>query len=245
MPGSTTIRVPHTAMVLAAGLGKRMRPITDRLPKPLVRIGGATLLDHALDRLAAIGVEHAVVNIHYLGEQIVAALAARKAPRITISDETGQLLETGGGVKKALPLIGADPFFVFNSDSHWIEHGEPALAAMTRAWAPERMDVLLLLADMATCLGMEGRGDFHGDAAGRLTRRTGDETAAFAYAGVAIWKPELFADTPEGAWSLNLLFDRAASRGRLFGHCLDGIWLHIGTPAALAEAEAAIAASVG
>ncbi len=245
MLGSTSFRVPHSAMVLAAGLGKRMRPITDHMPKPLVRIGGATLLDHALDRLAANGVVHAVVNIHYLGEQIVAALASRKVPRITISDETEQLLETGGGVKKALPLIGTDPFFVFNSDSYWIDRGAPALAAMTRAWAPERMDVLLLLAEMATCLGMEGRGDFHMDGAGRLTRRTGDEKAAFAYAGVAIWKPELFADTPEGPWSLNLLFDRAAARNRLFGHRLDGIWLHIGTPAALEEAKAAIAALAG
>jgi MurNAc alpha-1-phosphate uridylyltransferase len=230
-------------MVLAAGLGKRMRPITDTLPKPLVSVGGRRLIDYALDRLAEAGVDHAVVNVHYLADQIEAAVAARQAPRVTISDEREVLLETGGGVKRALGLLGTEPFFVFNSDSCWIERGSPNLPAMVRAWDADRMDVLLLVAPMATSIGMEGRGDFHLDAAGHLRRRAEGEVAALAYAGVAIWKPEMFADTPDGAWSLNLLFDRAAASGRLHGHVLDGTWLHIGTPQALADAEAAMAAA--
>jgi MurNAc alpha-1-phosphate uridylyltransferase len=239
----TSGSAPRNAMVLAAGLGKRMRPITDTLPKPLVSVGGRRLIDYALDRLAEAGVEHAVVNVHYLADQIEAAVARRARPRITVSDERGLLLETGGGVKRALGLLGSAPFFVFNSDSCWIEGSQPNLPAMAAAWDPARMDVLLLVAPMATSIGMEGRGDFHMASDGRLRRRAEDETAAYAYAGVAIWKQEMFADTPEGAWSLNLLFDRASARGRLLGHVLDGTWLHIGTPQALADAEAAMAAS--
>ncbi|WP_370954867.1 nucleotidyltransferase family protein [Bosea sp. RCC_152_1] len=230
------------AMVLAAGLGQRMRPITDTLPKPLVRIGGRAMLDHMLDRLADAGVEDAVVNVHHLACQVEAHLAARQWPRITISDERAELLETGGGVKKALPLFGTTPFFHTNSDALWRETGRPALPAMARSWDPERMDILLLLADLETSLGFDGAGDFFRGADGRLTRRGSAARAPWVYAGVAILKPGLFADTPDGPFSLNLLFDRAIAQGRLFGEVLEGRWLHVGTPDAIAPAEAALAA---
>lgn len=228
---------PKRAMVLAAGLGQRMRPITDTLPKPLVRIAGKTMLDHALDRLAAAGVERAVVNVHHLPEQIERHVAGRVMPAIDISDERQELLETGGGVAKALPLLGKDPFFHLNSDSLWIEAGEPALSLMQASWGPERMDMLLLLADRATSFGYAGQGDFHRDDAGRLRRRERDGSAPFVYAGVAIIKPELFAGAPSGPWSLNLLFDRLIADGRLHGVALKGEWLHVGTPDAIAPAE--------
>lgn len=231
------------AMVLAAGLGQRMRPITDTLPKPLVKIAGRTMLDHMLDRLADAGVEQAVVNVHYLAGQVEAHLAGRLTPRITISDERAELLETGGGVKKALPLLGTTPFFHTNSDALWRETGKPALPAMAQSWDPERMDILLLLADMDTSLGFDGAGDFFCDEDGRLARRGGAARAPYVYAGVAILKPELFAETPDGPFSLNLLFDRAIAKGRLFGEVLEGRWLHVGTPEAIAPAEAALAAA--
>ena len=233
------------AMVLAAGLGKRMRPITDTLPKPLVAIGGKTMLDHALDRLGEAGVEQAVVNVHHLAEKIEAHLEAREKPAITISDERAELLETGGGVKKALPLLGSAPFFHVNSDSLWREAGSSAFAAMREAWRPEAMDLLLLLAKRETSIGFDGAGDFFRDEQGRLTRRGTATSAPYVYAGVAILKPELFADTPDDAFSLNLLFDRAIAADRLFGLVLDGQWLHVGTPEAIAPAEAAFAAARG
>ncbi|CAH1659383.1 N-acetylmuramate alpha-1-phosphate uridylyltransferase [Hyphomicrobiales bacterium] len=230
------------AMVLAAGLGQRMRPITDTLPKPLVRIGGKAMLDHMLDRLADAGVADAVVNVHHLAGQVEAHLAGRNRPRIAISDERAELLETGGGVKKALPLLGAAPFFHVNSDALWRETGRPAMPAMAEAWDPERMDMLLLLADRETSLGFDGAGDFFLGEDGRLSRRGKAASAPWVYAGVAIMKPALFSDTPEGPFSLNLLFDRAIARGRLFGEVLEGRWLHVGTPEAIAPAEAAFAA---
>ncbi|WP_248306650.1 nucleotidyltransferase family protein [Bosea sp. AAP35] len=230
-------------MVLAAGLGQRMRPITDTLPKPLVAIGGKPMLDHALDRLAEAGVEAAVVNVHHLASQIEAHLAARTTPRVTISDERALLLETGGGVKKALPLLGREPFFHVNSDSLWSETGLSNMRAMVEAWDGARMDMLLLLARREGSVGFDGRGDFFQDEKGLLTRRGSAERAPYVYAGVAIMKPDLFADTPEGAFSLNLLFDRAIAVGRLHGLVLDGQWLHVGTPDAIAPAEAAFAAA--
>lgn len=233
------------AMVLAAGLGQRMRPITDTLPKPLVAIAGRTMLDHALDRLADAGVERAVVNVHHLAGQIEAHLAARTRPAITISDERGLLLETGGGVRKALPLLGEAPFFHVNSDSLWSEAGTRNLLAMAGAWRPDAMDILLLLAAREDAVGFDGAGDFTCDAEGRLSRRGAAAGAPWVYAGVAIMKPALFADTPEGPFSLNLLFDRAIAAGRLFGHALVGRWLHVGTPDAIAPAEAAFAAAGG
>jgi MurNAc alpha-1-phosphate uridylyltransferase len=240
---STPIR---RAMVLAAGLGQRMRPITDSLPKPLVAIGGKAMLDHALDRLAEAGVEEAVVNVHYLAGLIEAHVAARTQPRVTISDERAQLLETGGGVRKALPLLGSEPFFHVNSDSLWSETGKSPtgksnIAAMAAAWNPQSMDLLLLLAPRETSIGFDGAGDFFRDEAGRLTRRGKADYAPYVYAGVAILKPELFADTPEGPFSLNLLFDRAIAAARLHGVVLEGQWLHVGTPEAIAPAEAAFA----
>lgn len=231
------------AMVLAAGLGQRMRPITDTLPKPLVRIGGKAMLDHALDRLAEAGVEDVVVNVHHLAGQIEAHLAGREQPRVTISDERAELLETGGGVKKALPLLGGEPFFHVNSDSLWSETGRSNMSAMAAAWQPERMDMLLLLAERESSVGFEGRGDFFQSGDGLLTRRGGAASAPYVYAGVAIMKPSLFADTPEGPFSLNLLFDRTIAAGRLHGLVLDGQWLHVGTPEAIAPAEAAFAAA--
>jgi len=235
---STPIR---RAMVLAAGLGQRMRPITDTLPKPLVAIGGKAMLDHALDRLAEAGIEEAVVNVHHLAGQIEAHVAGRKQPRVTISDERAQLLETGGGVRKALPLLGSEPFFHINSDSLWSEAGPSNIAAMAAAWNPHSMDLLLLLAPRETSIGFDGAGDFFRDEAGRLTRRGRAGSAPYIYAGVAILKPELFADTPEGPFSLNILFDRAIAAGRLHGAVLEGQWLHVGTPEAIAPAEAAFA----
>lgn len=229
---------PTHAMVLAAGLGQRMRPITDTLPKPLVRIGGKAMLDHALDRLAEAGVQRAVVNVHHLADQIERHLAGRTAPAIVISDERDRLLETGGGVTRALPLLGAEPFLHLNSDSLWIEGPRPTLAAMADAWEPARMDMLLLLADRARSLGYDGRGDFRMDGEGRLTRRPAGEDADHVFAGVAIIKPGLFADAPAGPWSLNRLFDRLIPEGRLRGLPLDGQWLHVGTPESIAPAEA-------
>ncbi|MBS7696969.1 MAG: nucleotidyltransferase family protein [Chelatococcus sp.] len=236
-------QLPITAMVLAAGLGKRMRPITATTPKPLIRIAGRSLLDHGLDRLAAAGVKRAVVNVHYLADLVEQHLKRRKAPEIIISDERGKLLETGGGVKKALPLLGEDPFFIINTDSLWLEGPHGNIARMGRIWDPARMDILLLLASGATSIGDEGYGDFTMDPAGILRRRGERELAPFIYAGVAIAKPELFADTPDGPFSLNLLFDRAIAAGRLYGVRLDGQWLHVGTPAAVKLAEETFVAS--
>lgn len=230
--------MPTHAMVLAAGLGQRMRPITDTLPKPLVQIGGKAMLDHALDRLAEAGVERAVVNVHHLASQIERHLAGRSRPAIAISDERDALLETGGGVTRALPLLGAEPFFHLNSDSLWLDGPRPALASMAGAWEPARMDMLLLLADRARSLGYDGRGDFRMDGDGRLIRRATGEDAAHVFAGVAIIKPELFAGAPAGPWSLNRLFDRLIAEGRLHGLALDGEWLHVGTPEAIAPADA-------
>lgn len=242
-PGSA----PDRAMVLAAGLGKRMRPITDTLPKPLVAIGGKTMLDHALDRLAEAGVATAVVNLHYLADQIVASLAGRSRPRILFSDERDLLLETGGGIRKALPLLGPKPFLLFNSDSLWVEQGRSNVADLVAAWDPARMDMLLLLANREQSIGFDGAGDFTRGSDGRLLRRGGAATAPYIYAGVAIMTPDLFEGAPDGPFSLNMQFDRAMAAGRLHGHVLKGTWLHVGTPEAIgpANAQFAIAADQG
>ena len=238
----------RSAMVLAAGLGTRMRPITDTLPKPLVRVGGRALLDHALDRLPEAAIDRAVVNVHHHADMVEAHLNGRAHPRIAISDERARLLETGGGIKKALPLLaaadGPSPFVLLNSDSLWIDGPRSNLRCLVETWAPERMDILLLLAPIATSVGYDGRGDFFMDADGRLRRRPEREVAPFVYAGVAVLEPALFADTPEGPFSLNLLFDRAIDGGRLCGMRLDGVWLHVGTRDAIDAAEARLAASV-
>ncbi len=235
---------PTTAMVLAAGLGKRMRPITTTTPKPLVEVGGRALIDYALDRLMQAGIKRAVVNVHYLADLVEAHVSRRAAPAIVISDERERLLETGGGLKKALPLLGDAPFLTLNSDSLWIEGPRPNLPRLLDAWDPERMDVLLLLAPIATSLGYDGAGDFSMDTQGRLRRRRDREVTPFVYAGVSVMKPELLADTPDGAFSANLLYDRALVDNRLYGLRLDGQWLHVGDPSALQAAEERLAASV-
>jgi MurNAc alpha-1-phosphate uridylyltransferase len=230
-------------MVLAAGAGARMRPLTDRMPKPLVAVGGRPLIDHVLDRLAAAGVEAAIVNVHHFADQIERHLAARQRPRIMISDERTELLDTGGGVIKALHLLGDAPFFHANSDTIWIEGVRPNLDRLGAAFDPRRMDGLLLVAATATSIGYEGRGDFALAADGTLRRRAEREVVPFVYAGVAVFAPSMFAGAPIGAFSLNSLFDRAAQSGRLYGIRLEGVWMHVGTPGAIALAEAAIMAS--
>jgi MurNAc alpha-1-phosphate uridylyltransferase len=232
-----------TAMVLAAGLGKRMRPHSDTLPKPLVEVDGKPLIDYALDRLAAAGVVRAVVNVHYRAEMIERHLAARTRPQIVISDERAELLETGGGIVKALPLIGDAPFLLLNSDTLWIDGVEPNLTRLAQAFDAARMDALLLLAPTATSIGYAGRGDFRMLADGRLARRNERDVVPFVYAGAAVLAPALFADAPSGAFSLTRLFDEAAARERLFGLRLDGVWMHVGTPDAIAAAERALKAS--
>ncbi len=232
--------IVRTAMVLAAGYGERMRPLTDRMPKPLVPLAGRALIDHVLDRLAAAGVETAVVNVHYLPEQIEAHMRERagRPPKTIVADERDLLLDTGGGAKKSLPLLGAGPFFIHNSDSVWSEGVTPALPHMLRLWDPERMDCLLLLAPLSTSIGYAARGDFDMAPDGRLTRRGERQVVPFAFAGVSLCSAKLFDDAPEGVFSLNALWDRALAEGRLYGVRLDGRWMHVGTPEALAEAEA-------
>jgi MurNAc alpha-1-phosphate uridylyltransferase len=243
MNDASRARLGPRAMVLAAGLGKRMRPITATTPKPLVRVGGKSLIDHALDRIEEAGIHEAVINVHYLADLVETHLRRRRAPRVIISDERAGLLETGGGVKKALPLLGSDPFLLFNSDSLWIEGPRSNVRRMAEFWAPDRMDILLLLAATVSTVAYGGRGDFRMDVEGRLIRRAENQVAPFIYAGVAIFKPELFAGTPDGPFSLNRLFDQAAAAERLYGLRLDGRWIHVGTPEAVRRADDEIAAS--
>jgi len=230
-------------MVLAAGLGLRMRPLTDNTPKPLVTVGGKALIDHVLDRVAAAGVEIAVVNVHYLADQIERHLAGRRAPRIVISNERSELLDTGGVVVKALPSLGTAPFFHLNADTIWIDGVKPNLVRLAEIFDAARMDALLLLAAASSSVGYGGRGDFAMAPDGRLRRRLEREVVPFVYAGVAILDAALLAGAPPGAFSLNLLLDRAIAAGRLHGLRLDGVWMHVGTPEAIAAAEAAILAS--
>lgn len=230
-------------MVLAAGLGKRMRPITDALPKPLVAIAGRTLLDRCLDRLVAAGIGEVVVNIHHLGGCIAEHLASRAQPTILLSREDS-LLETGGGVAHALPLLGDDPFFVVNGDVLWIDGPRPTLDNLAAAWDDARMDALLLLHPTVTAVGYEGPGDFLMDPAGRLRRRPERCVAPFLFAGLQILHPRLLKDHPEGAFSLNVLYDRAIAADRLYGIDHDGAWIHVGTPGDIAVAEAALASLV-
>jgi MurNAc alpha-1-phosphate uridylyltransferase len=227
-------------MVLAAGFGTRMRPLTDMRPKPLVEVAGKALLDHMLDRLADAGVETAVINVHYLAEQIEQHVASRAKPRVINSDERGSILGTGGGVLKALPHLGAAPFFHLNSDSIWIEGVTPNLPRLAAAFDPARMDALLLLAPTAGSIGYDGRGDFMMAPDGGLTAREERDVAPFVFAGAAILTPAMFRTAPQGEFSLTILFDRAAATGRLHGLRLDGQWMHVGTPEAIADAETEI-----
>ncbi|WP_029010689.1 nucleotidyltransferase family protein [Azospirillum halopraeferens] len=229
--------MPKVAMVLAAGLGLRMRPLTLHRPKPLIPVGGRALLDHALDRLAAAGVETAVVNAHYKREMIAAHLAQRAELPATVLSMEDTPLETGGGIRKALPHLGGAPILTVNADILWLDGPTPALKRMAAHWDPGRMDALLLLMATTRAVGYDGRGDFHMDPLGRLERRGESEIAPFVYAGVQIIRPELFADGPDGAFSTNRVWDRSREAGRLWGLAHDGAWFHIGTPDALREAE--------
>ena len=234
--------VPKTAMVLAAGLGVRMKPLTDTKPKPLIEVAGKTLLDHALDRLAAAGVETAVVNVHHFADALERHLKARKQPRIVISDERSALLDTGGGIVKVLQRLepqrlGSAPFLLMNSDSLWLEGTASNLKRLGRAFDAARMDALLLLAPSAGAIGYRGLGDYEMDAQGKLHRRGEQERAPLVYAGAAVLAPRLFAGAPAGAFSLTRLFDRAEAEGRLHGLALEGMWMHVGSPEAIGAAE--------
>jgi N-acetyl-alpha-D-muramate 1-phosphate uridylyltransferase len=240
---STGLMTPKRAMVLAAGIGKRMRPVTVTTPKPLIEIGGRALIDYGLDRLVRAGVETAVVNVHYLPDLIRVHVGRRQSPQVVISDERDRLLDTGGGIAKALPELGEAPFYVLNSDSFWIEGPRPNLDWLAAGWRDDAMDALLLVASTVRTIGYGDRGDFRMSPDGRLNRRPEREVAPFVYAGAAILHPRLFADVPDGPFSLNLLFDRAIEADRLFGVRMDGVWLHVGTPEAIAEAELSIADS--
>jgi MurNAc alpha-1-phosphate uridylyltransferase len=236
MTGSAKWR-PKAAMVLGGGLGKRMLPLTKDIPKPLVRLKGRPLIDHVLDRIADAGVARAVVNVHYCADVFEAHLRQRRKPQVLISDERALLLDTGGGVTHALPLLGSEPFLIHNSDSVWIEGVGSNLERLFAAWDPERMDSLMLLASAATSLGYEGQGDFGMGTDGRLTRRGERQMAPFVFTGVSIAHPRMFVGAPQGVFSINRLWDDAIEKGRLFGVRLDGLWMHVGTPEALIEAE--------
>ena len=229
----------NTAMLLCAGLGTRMAsPATNGLPKPLVQLRGKALIDHVLDRIAAAGIARAIVNVHHKADQIERHLAARRAPSIQISDERSALLDTGGGVKKALPLLGSGAFLIHNADSVWVEGVGSSLARLAAAWDDGAMDCLLLLALSSTSHGYQGRGDFALESDGRIRRkRVEQEIVPFAFTGVSIAHPRLLDDTPEGAFSLNRVWSRAIAAGRAYGVRMDGVWMHVGTPAALSEAE--------
>lgn len=225
------------AMVLAAGLGKRLRPITNTTPKPMVPIRGRPLLDYALDRLADDGVEEAVVNVHHLADQIIYHVKKREKPKVVISDERGELLETGGGVKKALALLGDDPFFVLNSDTLFLNGFRPALQRMRARWNPDEMDGLLLIHATVNAYGYNGLGDFMADGIGKLVRRPEGEVYPFLFTGVQILKPSVFKNAPDGPFSLNWVYDKLLQDDRLFGLTHDGEWFHIGTADGLGEAE--------
>lgn len=234
--------VPPTAMIMAAGLGKRMRPLTATRPKPLIEVAGKPLIDYVLDRLRAAGVGKAVVNVHYLPEALEAHLRTRvEGIEIAISDEREQLLETGGGLNHALPLIDADPFFAINSDNLWIDGPVDSLRLLASGWDDARMDALLLLVPLARAHCHSGRGDFHMSAGGKLRRRKANGVAPFVYTGVQILSKRLFeGETPDGPFSTNLLWDRAIAAGRCFGTAHQGLWFDIGRPQSIAEAEAVL-----
>jgi len=237
-----TIPLPRFAVVLAAGLGLRLRPLTLDRPKALVPVAGKPLIDRALDRLAAAGISTAVVNFHYKGNSLKQHLATRKQPKILLSDETAELLETGGGVRKALPLLPAGmPFFVVNSDIVWRDAQRNPLHDLADRWDDATMDALLLMHPTVSAIGYNGMGDYYMAPDGRLERRPSTMVAPFLFTGVQILHPRLFADAPTGPFSLNLLYDRAQEAGRLYGLRHSGEWMDVGTPQGLHEAEMALA----
>ncbi|MBL8644741.1 MAG: nucleotidyltransferase family protein [Rhodospirillaceae bacterium] len=228
-----------TAMVLAAGLGTRMRPVTDTVPKPLIKVGGKALMDWPLDEFASAGVTRAVVNVHHLADQVRAHVAARTTPGIVISDETAQLLETGGGILKALPLIGDAPFYAANTDAFTVGSTKPGTALMREAF-DDNVDVVLLLHPIAQTHGFDGAGDFFMDAQGRLTRRGSATRAPYVYAGMQLLRPQVFAGLELKPFSMNPVWDRLIAAGRLKGVAGDGAWFHVGTPEAIAATDAAL-----
>ncbi len=230
--------LPETAMLLAAGLGKRMRPLTATRPKPLVEVGGRSLLDHALDRVRAGGVRRVVVNVHYLADALEAHLRRHsEGLDVAISDERAELLETGGGVVHALPLLGDQPFYVINTDNLWVDGPADTLRLLASGWNDAEMDALLLVVPLARATAHGGPGDFHMDAAGHLRRREARRVAPFVYTGVQLVSPRLFVDAPEGPFSMNILWNRAIAAGRVYGVVHQGQWCDVGTPAAVAVAE--------
>jgi MurNAc alpha-1-phosphate uridylyltransferase len=230
------LTLPKTAMVLAAGYGKRLRPLTDTVPKPMVKVLGRPMIDVVLNRLVAAGVERAVINLHHLGNVIRDHLKNRSDLEIVYSEET-EILETGGGIKKALPLLGTDPFFVVNAKIIWLNGKEDALLRLADAWDDARMDSLLLLQPTVTAIGYGGPGDFLMDPEGHVTRRPEWRVAPFLYSGINICHPRLFDDSPDGAYSINILWDRAIESGRLYGIRHDGEWYHVSTPRQLGDVE--------
>ena len=233
--------VPRTAMIMAAGLGKRMRPLTATRPKPLVEVAGKALLDHVLDRLGAAGVERVVVNVHYLPDALEAHLKRRTDFEVVISDERELLLETGGGLVKAGPLIDCDPFLAVNSDNFWVDGPADALKLLASQWDGERMDALLLLVPHARAGNHQGLGDFHMNPDGQLRRRGKARIAPFVFTGIQIMSKSLLGDAPEGPFSTNILWDRAIATGRLFGAVHQGLWFDVGSPPAIRATEEALA----
>ena len=230
---------PKTAMVLAAGLGTRMRPLTNDTPKALVTVGGKALIDHVLDRLAEAGVETAVVNVHHFADQMEAHLAGREHPKVLISDERAALLDSGGGIRAAREVMGDDPIFVANIDSLWIGGATPPLELMKAAWDPARMDILMLLVPKGQGIGFEGPRGFVMDADGRVTHSADDANPApFANIGFQIMKPGLLDEEPEGSFSILPVWWRLQTTGRIFGVAMDAFWMHVGDPDARDEAEA-------
>lgn len=228
-----------TAMVLAAGLGKRMRPLTAAQPKPLVRVAGKALIDHALDRLADAGVARAVVNVHYLADALEAHVLARRAPAVMVSDERAQLLETGGAMVKALPKL-PDPFFALNTDNIWLDGPENAFLDLSRRWDDQVMDALLLVVPHARAANFTGPGDFHMDPVGKLSRRRDGRIAPFIYTGIQLVSHRLLRDTPDGPFSTYILWSRAMAEGRLYGLAFTGLWFEVGTPQAIRPTEVAL-----
>lgn len=231
----------ESAMVMAAGIGKRMRPLTATRPKPLVRVAGKPLIDHSLDRIEAAGIGHVVVNVHYLADALEAHLAKQKRSfTLAVSDERGELLETGGGMVKALPLLKGDPILVVNSDNIWTDGPQDSIRNLARHWDDARMDALLLVIRQASATGNKGYGDFHMDGEGKLSRRRPGRVAPFVYTGVQIVSRRLLDDAPEGPFSTNILWDRAIAAGRLYGLSHMGQWFDVGTPTSIAPTEAAL-----
>ncbi len=234
--------VPDTAMVMAAGLGKRMRPLTASRPKPLIDVGGKPLIDHVLDKLRAAGVSRVVVNVHYLADSLEAHLAsAAKGLDLQLSDERDLLLETGGGLVRAAPLVGCDPFFAINSDNLWIDGPTDTLRLLASHWDGEAMDALLLLVPHARAFNHRGLGDFHMDRFGRLSRRGRSKVAPYVFTGIQLVAKRLLRDAPEGPFSTNILWDRAIAEGRCFGAVHQGLWFDVGTPASVRATETALA----